>query len=317
MGVNSTYACSPEEGASLFLFSCTMFLNIIIVCKSLFVITMTCRIPELKENVALIFASMSVSDLMLAVILICYHVSTMPFDIFDSLKSNIMTCLIFGVCNGTTFVAMMHFAIMALDGYIHILHPFYYMRYATKRRLILTLVCAWATGLLVMSIPMFVYTDSKYHDTCLFFTPPMIYFGVISSTYAAVLLAVFCFYFKIARLAFIRSKAAINRRLTIDVVDESSLPRINRKSAVRSVQFFIVMFAFYAFCSIPNAVKTWISYFVKMSDNVHRILFFLIPVYSSLNLLTYVKMNRTFSRVVQSTFTIVRRPCCGRKLQIR
>lgn len=313
MGVNFTNACYPGETANVYLFYFMMFINILIVSKSMFVIIMTCRIPDMQENMAIVFASMSVNDLILAVIVTCDQVSTMPISTFDFLKSNLMTCLMFGNCYGTLVVSMMHLAVLALDRYIHILHPLYYIRYVTKRRVSAALFCVWTTGIIIMSTPMIVFTDAKYHVKCLLFHPPMVYYSVISFIYCIIVLSVFVCYFKIARLAFRRTKAANSRRLNLNDMDAVSLYRINRISAVRSINFFIIMFGIFALFSIPFVAKTWISYFVSIADYVHRSIFFVIPGYAFLNGAMYIKMSRDFSSLIQSTCSKFVILCCTRK----
>lgn len=312
MGLNSTYACAPGDSVNMYLFSFMMFTNVLIICKSLFAIIMTCRIPVMQENMAIVFASMSVNDVILAVILMCYQVSALQFHVLSSVTSKIFICLILGTCYGTVLISAMHLGVLALDRYIHIFHPLYYMRRVTKRRVFLALLCAWTIGLVTMSIPLLFYADDKYHEQCLLFHPPVVYFIVISFIFGVIFLAIFVSYFAIARLAFKRTKAAKDRGMSINNIEGTSVHRINRTSGMRSVKFFIIMFGVFAFFSIPSVVKTWMGYFVSIDDNVHIILFFSIPFFAFFNVVFYVKVSRDFSLFIQSTFCIVWKLCCIR-----
>lgn len=312
MSVNVTNACAPDVPASIYLFTFTSLINILIVCKSLFVIILTCCNVGLSRNINIVFASMSVNDLLLGVALSLYQVTILPFDVGHMLKSNFIICISFGICNSAVIVSLMHMAVLALDRYIHILHPIYYMRYATKRCILIALLCVWATGSIIKAIPMLVYTDAKYHKTCLFFNPPIVYFSVITFIYCVIFLAVCTCYFKISYLAFTRKKAANGRRLT---VHDNSVLRNNRPFAARSVKFFIIMFGMFALFTFPNVFKTWLNYMYSMGNSIHRILLLCIPAYSIFNIVNYGMINREFSQLIQSTFSFVRRVCCRRKQQ--
>lgn len=309
MGVNNTFACYREDSIGSYLFYSIVLISVIIIFKSIFVIIMTCRPEARQKNLNMVFASMAINEFVVAVALIYYQVETIPFYKFYVLWNNTATSFIFGCCYGSVQVSLMHMSLLAFDSYIHILHPFYYMKYVTKRRVFVTLLSLWIVGLTFIFTPIFIYTDNKFHEKCIILHPPVEYFGVSSCAYSVMLIATCVCYFKIASLPFKRRKAAIARRMNAPDIGDKGILKFNRTSAFRSVKFFVLMFGVLAMCTFPIVVMVVLGCLFNLTDDTISSTFFLLPTYSVINIFIYIKINRDFYRLIQSSYFIFGRMC--------
>lgn len=308
MGDNFTYACFGDSINS-FWFYFTVFFNVFVVGKSVLVIIMTFRALEPQKNISIVFASMTVNDLVLFTVVLCYQVANIANYTVHILMSNRMTSFMFGDFYGTIMLSIMHMMLLALDRYIYIAHPFYYIKYATRRRFYIILVGVWIIGLLFIIGPILVYTDDKYHQQCIFYHPPIVYLSFLMSMYLAILMVVFTCYFKIAYLAYARKKAANMRRMNTRDDEECAMFSVNRNSAFRSLKFLIIMFGMFTLCTFPLCLITSISHFYNVTDDVVRSIFYLQPFQSIVNIVVYIKINRALYRMLSSNCFNIAKLC--------
>lgn len=302
---NTTHPCTQEDNINIYVFYPMVLMNTMVVGKSIFVIMMTCRVQARQKNFNIVFASMAVNEMILAVASIGYQVSTIPYNKLHIRWSNVVTTFVFGDCYGSILVCLMHMGLIAMDRYVHIVHPIQYMKYATKRCLLWALIVTWTIGLIFIVVPIFIYIDDKYHLECIFFHPPIMYYSFFFSVYLVILVAVFVGYFKIALLAYTRKKAANTRRMNTHVIGSDTIVTANRTSVLRSIKFFDLMFGMFAVYSFPIIIIIWLGYPYRLTENILRISFFVQPIKSMISIFVYIKVNRDFSQVIQSNCCIL------------
>ncbi|GFR67851.1 melanocortin receptor 4 [Elysia marginata] len=159
----------------------TTFGLILIIENTLLIVTIA-RHKELHSNSNILVASLAISDVVIG--LLCLQMSTLskPTGLrsmlgvgppglrkFDSFAS--------GANCGLIVVSMAHLAALSVDRYLYILWPLQYFRRVTQRRVIALAVGIWIVGCTYIVLPIFVYSDRKYHKTCFIFNTPNDYAG--------------------------------------------------------------------------------------------------------------------------------------------
>lgn len=280
------------------------------ICESLVVIFVTYFKEKLHHNTCILVASLAVNDLLLTASFIGTLILVVPLGLSKVMKPKLLMCFLSGLSSATTNMSVAHMGVIAVDRYIQIVHPFYYMKEMTKTRTYAILLSLWISCLIFTVIPPTIFYDDKYHKRCILLHPPEVYLYIQITAYFICIICVFVCYFKIAHVAFKHKKSANSRRLRYHESQADTELRDNVKAAVRSVKFFILMFGVLFMCTFPPYFATALSFRYTIPSSVTTGLFSLVPIHSVINFFIYTYMNKEFSASLLIIVLPLKRLCC-------
>ncbi|CAG5119129.1 unnamed protein product [Candidula unifasciata] len=284
----------------------------VIICESVLVIVIICRTTNLHTNTDIIVASLCANDILLCMAYIVHALMSTVVFRTDQLINKSVTSLVLGIAFGTTFTSFMHMGFVSVDRFIFISHPFYYIKNMTRERNFKVLLALWITGLVYMIIPVFVYTDSKYHQQLILTNPPFEYTCVVYITFIINTFIASTCYFKIARVAFHHNKASNVRRLHSTNGNGEIALSLNRQAAMKSVKFFAVTFGLHLALSSPMLIVSAINFVIEVPNYVFVLKSFVYLVNSLMNCLIYAFMRKAFLKTLRSTIADGLK-CCFRR----
>lgn len=290
---NETAACGIQfyMGFTYFMVA----IDIFIICECFVVIFIIWRTKKLHGNTNIFVASLAANDLVSAGFYMCDWIAITHFR-----PSAVLSSIMYVLCSATTTQSMIHMAVIAVDRYIHIVHPFYYMKHMTTNHVYIILICMWIIGLAVTVIPQAIFYKNMVFK-CVFLHQQAIYISVGAAVYVATI-ALVCFcYCNIARVAFKHKKAAIARRSQPCGLAIDFQLRNNFHAAMRSVRFVALMFGVFTVCSLPPFVTTVMGLLITIPENIYVGFFFFVPIHSVISFLVYANMNRDFASVFLDT----------------
>jgi hypothetical protein len=264
----------------------------VVTCQSVITIVVIWISPALRDTQYLVIVSVSLADVLQAVAgaaFCCMQISSVTSHLYNSY--NIILCITFGAATSTVTTTGVHMAVISIDRYIRIAHPFYYVQKMTKQRMFKILICIWILGIVLASIPsiydVMTIADNSY----------LVYYYTNLAIVQACLIIVCVFYFKIARLAINHKKATIARRH-----QSNRDPTVMRSYSVvmKSIKFFVTMFGVYFLCTVIPFIIFCIYNFIAKSDLLITIMY-LYPVYSVINFFICCKMDKRFFRALRLT----------------
>lgn len=293
---NATHKCFDGTTFGEYSLHISILAGLLIIFESVVVITVICRNNQLRRRTNIFVASMAVNDMLVSVSFICSRAGLLRFGTFSAHENNIIDCFMFGNSYGAIFMSTIHMGVIAIDRYIHISYPFWYMRNSIKKaHTFLILLCMWTTGLVFIFGPLLLYTDDRYHQLCIILRPPVVYFCVFVFLSFVIFITVLVCYFAIARVAFKHKRAANARRLHIQNHAGDILIRNNFLAAMKSIKFFATMFGFFSACTLPPILTSAILFFYDVPKFIYMAVSFLIPINAIVNLVIYATMNNDFS----------------------
>ncbi|CAG5119935.1 unnamed protein product [Candidula unifasciata] len=258
------------------------------------VIVIICRTKKLHSSTNIFVASLAVNDLIFSGFFIVMWITTTRIRWSSVTLAKLMSTIMYCLCSGTTNQSIMHMAAIAIDRYIHIAHPFYYMKHAAKHRVYIIVTILWIAGIALTTIPPVIFTPKLECVNLISHQPAAYYFPGASVYVITVPLVCFC-YSKIACLAFRHKLAANARRARTDELLTDIQQRNNRQAALRSVQFVALMFGVFTACTLPQFVSTGMSFLITIPEKIYLGFFLFAPIHSVINFLIFATMNREFS----------------------
>ncbi|CAG5134251.1 unnamed protein product [Candidula unifasciata] len=306
---NETDSCVLLSNFGSYIVYISVIISFLTICECLVVISVTCLTKNVHGNTNVYVVSLAVNDLLLAIAFIGNNVFLLPFHLPLFVNSKMLLCLISGLSSGTTNMSVVHLGVIAVDRYIQITYPFYYMKAMTKMRAYLVVLCLWLSCLIFIIIPPIVFYDDKYHRRCILIHQPFAYLIIQISSYFSSITLVFICYLKIAHVAFRHKRSTISRRFNSDVSQTDTSGTENIKAALRSVKFFLLMFGILFICTFPPYVATIFGLTYDISDNFFTGFFTLVPIHSVINFLIYSYMNKDFSASLVKIFKEIKRRC--------
>lgn len=312
METNATLGCSAEFRFDFHVIYITIPLNVLIVGKSLLVFFTVCKAKSLHTNTKILMTSLSVVELIMGAAYICS--GDIGSKIFERETAEILAiqCFILGEWHSSIVGTVIHMAIMAVDRYILITHPFYYIKHVTKRAVFISLFFAWIFGLGYLFLPLLAFRDIQYHKRCIIVHPPFQYFCIGIFAYTLSSIVVLVSYFKIARLAYLKRKAANARKIQRTASNDGAVLKNKSTIAFRSVKFFALMYGVFLMCTLPPALATGLNTFMKLPKYVYLLTMFLMPLNSLLSFVIYFYMCNKFSKAVKRACSDFKMSFCKR-----
>ncbi|KAL0113115.1 hypothetical protein PUN28_012374 [Cardiocondyla obscurior] len=234
--------------------------------------------------------NLAVSDLMVGVTL-PYHLA---FYVNATLHHNKSVCISRFVmfcfaCGGSIY----NLIVIAIDRYIAIVHPLSYNTYATKKRVLLTIVVAWICIMGMSSIPIY-WNCFDISQICELETVLPRYYIVAIQMPAFFLswVAMFILYWKIWREAYMHA-----RRMNSGIV-----PNIAEKNDRKSVQVVLLILGCFSICWFPYFVVVCMRTFgwrTKSMGIWYKSTFALAVANSGMNPFIYAWKNTNIRKAFQ------------------
>lgn len=291
------------------------FVGMLVGCGVLFVcitiITTICRTPALHNNTNLCIISITVTDMFTAISTIVS--SSFYFTSLNQYVDNkyLLDVFYFAMSFSWMFSSGIHLLIIAIDRYLYILKPFYYMKYITKARIIKILFSLWMFTFLFLITPFIFFRSSHFQNICILTHPPVEYASVGVGTDFVSFIVVCVLYFRIANVAFRRKKLKNVRRLQGDTPHGVIISRNNGKAALKSLKFFVAMFGTYVFSCIPPLTVTLLSMLsVTLPLYIAISSYFFFYAHIIMNIIIYLNMNKDFRLGVKNLFSEGFDACC-------
>lgn len=286
-------------------------LSCLVTCGSLLTIVTILRSSALHETQYIFIVSLAIMDIILA--LTCTSVATLYQPLIEAhIDGCVLSIISDGVSIASVTMIGVHMSIIAIDRYIRIAHPFYYINKMTRQRIIQTLFFVWILWILVACIPLIKILNTPLLECNYTFQLPQ-FFSVTSIILTSVGIVCVC-YGKIARLAISHKKAAIARRLQTGARRGTTDLRTNNIT-MKSIRFFVAMFGVYCLCSVVPFIVSGFTFLYDIPVVFTSILWYMFPVHSFLNFILLYVMDQRFKKAmktIMSTSECPRVSCCLR-----
>ncbi|CAG5119128.1 unnamed protein product, partial [Candidula unifasciata] len=230
---NETNPCFIHNNFGTFIVYITVLISSISVSESLLVVCVIWFTERLQRNTDILVASLAINDLILGFAFTSNQILTVPLGVVYPIDTKLLSCIVSGLSSGTTNLSMMHMGMIAIDRYIQIAYPFYYMKAMTKTRTYSILLVLWIVNFIFFIIPPTVYNNDQYHKRCILLHQPIVYYSAGFTTYVTSLVLVFVCYLKIAHVAFRHKKASESRRRDVTITQAEIHLRNNVRTALR------------------------------------------------------------------------------------
>ncbi|CAG5135773.1 unnamed protein product [Candidula unifasciata] len=246
--------CYIKLWGNFHIFCIGMCLGLVVFNLNVLIIVTIIRSKALHTNTNIFIASVALLDCFMAMTDFTQGLVYSTELRLNRNNMNVVDAVLLGTGTSAVTLSYTHMAILAVDRYINIAHPFYYISNVTKRRVIVVLFIVWLSGLVYCIIPGIYYRDNKYHRHCITSNPPSEYFIINASFNLVDYVIIFICYFRISYLAFRHKKAANVRRKHTENPENVFKIRNNRTAAAKSVKFFICLFGAFFVLTFPPAV---------------------------------------------------------------
>lgn len=308
---NSSSICALELYKYIWMSYVGIAVNCCALCFSALTIFTIWKTPSLHNNANIYIASMAVCNFLeVTVFIIHCSFNLSQFSQYVLFAKEIDT-VIMGTAYSVSLSTALHMAVIAIDRYIYILKPLYYIRLGTKFNVHNSVLFAWAVPLIHAVIPPFVYGEEKFHTRCILLHPPVVYF-VLTFTYFVVIAVIVCVcYFRIAYVAFERNKALNAQRLPNSALTCMFVSTAKGRAFMRSLMFVIASFGSVLLCYTPTGIVTLLS---VMSCTVPAYLTFPLMYFFTFHgifqFLIYLQMNNSFRCSVKRQLSVCPQICC-------
>ncbi|CAG5136286.1 unnamed protein product [Candidula unifasciata] len=228
-----------------------------------------------------------------------------PSDwMFEKIQAAFTVCYM-----GTTFGSFLHVAVIAIERYAYIVHPFWYYRWINKQLVTIILASTWilvAVYTLIISIILqnsFVCLFDAFTHLDIFYVDSCISLLLLSLTLMA--------YFRIAVLSLKhrRSVTAVNvavlsaSNVTQRAGIRTNLQENSWRDVRKTLSFYLVMTGSLAAFTFPLTVFALLARFSsKMDTNVLTLFMFLPILQSGFNFFIFIFMSSDFKQVVHNLF---------------
>ncbi|CAG5123688.1 unnamed protein product, partial [Candidula unifasciata] len=154
MKINFTSACADDVNELAINIS-WIILSMLVIVQSLLIIFIIWRSPKLHTNTNMLIVSVSAGDIFFAVS--CEINATLGLLFSSNIVAELvlMDTFMMGALFSTLMLSMNQMGVIAADRYINIVHPFFYIKHVTKRRVLLNIICYWILALVYGAIPLF------------------------------------------------------------------------------------------------------------------------------------------------------------------
>ena len=245
----------------------------------------------LLDNTGLIIGSMAVHDLLLGIFAI-------EFSISMWIPVNSTYCKIQMALNVSMILtSLVHIVFLNLDRYVYIVHPFLYLRFFTRFKIIACLVSIW-----ILPVVSSVANAMPGHRSisCFYVASNAKMSLLISTTefLIPVIFMIFLFY----RLYRAVCRQAISIEEQIKSVHSSVISHV-KQSEKKAIKMIAIIMAVFLACFLPYPVVPIIC--ISLNYDIESLLNYVVPwlnafffLSSCLNPIVYVKYNPRYRKAV-------------------
>lgn len=283
-----------------------IILSLCVFIPNILTIVTIWRTLKLHTNTNIFTISLAFIDLLTGISGLVQSIFYSPLLKQSSINDYIFSTITLGISYSSVVLSCTHIAIAAIDRYICITHPFYYIVNVTKASLLRKLTVIWLIGFVYLILPSFLYTGEIHHRKCILVQPPSEYYIASLVIGSLNYIIVFVCYSKIARVAFRHNKAANKRRLRVGNVSKAMRLEISYKTSMKSIKFFVVCFGTYFIFTFPPALATGLlllSY--PIPDYILYLMFGASQMHSVSNFFIHIHMCKDFSEAVKKQLKMV------------
>ncbi|CAG5134635.1 unnamed protein product [Candidula unifasciata] len=231
MNNTTVTTCYVKLWGDFHMFVIGICLGFVVFNLNLLIIVTILRTKALHTNTNIFMVSVALLDCLMAMSDFTQGLVYSTEVRFNTNVIHFIDTVLFAIGYSATTLSCTYMAFIAIDRYINIAHPFYYILNITKRRLIVVQLIAWLFGLVYCSVPIILYRDDKYHRYCIASHPPLEYFIIDASLNLIDYVLICICYFRISYLAFRHKKAANARRQQSENLENVFKLRNNRTAA--------------------------------------------------------------------------------------
>ncbi|CAG5119123.1 unnamed protein product [Candidula unifasciata] len=143
-------------------------LSVLVIAQSLLITFIIWRSPTLHTNTNMLVLSVTASDIFWAVS--CIINATLNTALSNNMVANavLLDTFLMGVSYSSLMLSMNQLGVIAADRYINIVHPFFYIKHITRRRVVTIIICYWILAIVYGAIPLLVYGDTNLHCELIF-----------------------------------------------------------------------------------------------------------------------------------------------------
>ena len=212
-GSNQTYTAAADDPTSVM---CDKYLpnwlcylcfplDVCIVVENILLVAVIWRgsATTLSSSSYVFLASLAVADGLVglaSLVLSIIYLRAYPEDGNTYSPSDIFSIAVIAA-QTLMLISVVHMAVLAVDRYLYILHPFVYIRHVTERVIVTTVAGTWLLGILTMSLPGLYYISHQWTPFCEATNTHHVFTISMGSVYLLAF-AITCFaYFKIFQQA--------------------------------------------------------------------------------------------------------------------
>lgn len=171
---NRTYTCAHNSAADeLTLAYISVPIGDFVVTQNVLSIVIIRRSPKLHTNANIVVASIACGDIYLSLVYAVDGILYLPGVVDPLWNHAVLDACICGAGYSSLLLSVSQLGLIAVDRYIHIAHPLYYMAHVTRPRVYATIALFWLVALVYGLIPIFVYRDTSSYTKCLIVSPPL------------------------------------------------------------------------------------------------------------------------------------------------
>ncbi|KAH9503376.1 hypothetical protein Btru_072868 [Bulinus truncatus] len=199
-----------------------------------------------------------------------------------------------GLNLGMCAVSVLHMTLISVDRFLYITQPYLYVRVVKLKPAVIALGAIWSFGFMYSLLPHFIYNTYTEPPVCdvtlvlpigyLFYSSCTIYFSLV--------LVIVVMYSFILRTAYVQQKSVDAATVYPDGDKEKKF--FTRKSAWKSVKFFIVVFGVFFVCLTPVVACLGIDYYYTVPGKLYRFLHLVAIMNSGMNFIIFAVLKKQF-----------------------
>lgn len=290
------------------------YISSVFSCCVMFVCLLTIatiwRTVELHNNINYFIVSFAVCSMLLSLI-------STAVPAFYALNfggytdgENILETVILGVSYSPIFSSVLHLTAMAIDRFVYVLKPLYYITNMTRKYMTVILLIIWVSTIIYSITPITVYRNRSINTKCIF-VMPLEFYVVCLVMDVICYITIFGCYFRIAYVAFQREKARTARKQQSNVPHQVNIVATNWKAAVKSIKFFAAMFGIFCVCYTPLVITTLMTHlFLNVPIYIVIPSHYIFQIHPALNCILNYNMNSHFRFGVKKLCTKSLMICC-------
>ncbi|XP_046730098.1 trace amine-associated receptor 13c-like [Silurus meridionalis] len=302
------FSC-PERSVSpavyILLYVCGAAVVLLTVCGNMIVIISVLHFKQLHTPTNMLVFSLAVSDFLVGVIFI-------PSMLIWTIES----CWIFGtgvcislwlICSFLTVVSIYNVALISVDRYVALSHPFFYTNTISMRMMCTVVYCNWCVCL-AYSITFYYFNMSFMN----FLLCPGECFFIVNDVWTVIDLVI-TFIFPLSVIIILYSRVfliAKKHATAIRELNNHTRPQTQKitshsmKSERKAAKVLGILVAVFLACLLPYFIYTLLGDVIKLQTETSQIVIIVLYLNSTINPFIYALFYPWFRRCVKLIITL-------------